>query len=426
MPDDTHQWKTLPLEDCMEAIIDYRGKTPTKTDFGIPLVTAKIVKGGRIEPPNEFIAADEYDNWMRRGIPKPGDVVMTTEAPLGEVAQLDGVRVALAQRLITLRGRPNLLDNTFLKFLMQSRFVQSQLKARASGTTVLGIKQSELRKIKLRLPSLGEQRRIATILGNLDEKIEVNRRMNETLEAMARAIFKSWFVDFDPVRAKLDGRKPTGLDPQTAALFPDSFEHVEGQLVPEGWHLKTLGDLAKNASVSFDFASTDDVVFVNTGDVLNGDFLHCNRSEKEGLPGQAKKAIQREDILFSEIRPANRRFAYVDLACDDYVVSTKFMVVRTQGEMQPQLLYRNITSDEALREFHMIAESRSGTFPQITFDAVRYFPIILPTQKVQAAFQAKVDALEQRIKMNKAEMQTLAETRDALLPKLLSGEISVA
>jgi type I restriction enzyme S subunit len=130
-----HDWKLMPLEKCMEAIIDYRGKTPKKSDFGVPLVTAKIVKDGRInfEDKREFIPFENYDAWMRRGLPKPGDVVMTMEAPLGEIAQLDDRKVALAQRLITLRGKPDLLDNTYLKYLMMSRFVQDQIHARGSG-----------------------------------------------------------------------------------------------------------------------------------------------------------------------------------------------------------------------------------------------------------------------------------------------------
>ncbi len=110
-----NEWKVQLLEDCMAAIIDYRGKTPKKTSSGIPLITAKVVKAGRIEQPDEFIAEDDYEAWMRRGIPESGDVLVTTEAPLGEVAQLGNERVALAQRLIALRGKPGVLDNTFLK-----------------------------------------------------------------------------------------------------------------------------------------------------------------------------------------------------------------------------------------------------------------------------------------------------------------------
>ena len=138
----------------MAAIIDYSGKSPQKTTFGIPLVTAKIIKAGRIEQPKEFIAEVDYEQWMRRGIPQKGDVVMTTEAPLGEVAQLDGKKIALAQRVITLRGKADILDNTFLKFLLQWGPIQEQLRARSTGTTVFGIRQSELRKIKLTFPPL--------------------------------------------------------------------------------------------------------------------------------------------------------------------------------------------------------------------------------------------------------------------------------
>src|SRR5579872_6721792 len=234
-----NEWTEHPLEDCMAAIIDYRGKTPQKTSSGIPLITAKVVKGGRIETPDEFIAEEDYEAWMRRGMPEPSDVVITTEAPLGEVAQLGTEKVALAQRLIALRGRQGVLDNTFLKFLIQSRSVQDQLRARSSGTTVLGIRQSELRKVLLTLPPIVEQKAIAAVLGRLDDKIELNRRMNETLEGMGSALFKSWFVSFDPVCAKAENRN-TGLPDGIAALFPDSFEESEIGDVPHGWPVVPL------------------------------------------------------------------------------------------------------------------------------------------------------------------------------------------
>lgn len=242
-------WKTLPLEDCMAAVIDYRGKTPEKTTFGVPLVTAKVIKGGRIERPNEFIAEADYDSWMRRGMPMKGDIVMTTEAPLGEVAQLDGNRVALAQRVITLRGKPDRLDNTFLKFLLQSSDVQEELLSRGTGTTVVGIRQSELRKVNLTLPPLAEQKAIAAVLGALDDKIELNRRMNATLEAMARALFQSWFVDFDPVRRNMDraGKKSSALSSEALAkedaLFPDSFQDSEAGHIPKGWTIQPVGEV---------------------------------------------------------------------------------------------------------------------------------------------------------------------------------------
>ncbi|MBN3869521.1 restriction endonuclease subunit S [Nostoc sp. JL33] len=177
-------WQMLPLEQCMAEIIDYRGKTPKKTTSGIPLITAKIVKNGRISEPEEYIAIEDYDSWMRRGFPKCGDVVMTTEAPLGEIAQLDGRKVALAQRLITLRGKPGVIDNTYLRFLMLSSFVQEQLHARATGTTVLGIRQSELRKVNLVVPPFNEQIEISRTLDSLNSKINANDEQSITLSAI--------------------------------------------------------------------------------------------------------------------------------------------------------------------------------------------------------------------------------------------------
>ncbi|MHA4945332.1 restriction endonuclease subunit S, partial [Escherichia coli] len=189
----------MRLEDCMDAIIDYRGKTPKKVDNGIPLITAKIIKNGRIQEVNEFIAINDYDDWMVRGLPLEGDVVLTTEAPLGEVAQLDARKVALAQRVITLRGKKGILENDYLLYLLQSSFVQNQLDGRASGSTVTGIKQSELREIILRLPPVSLQKSISHQLKCLDKKIDLNNKINKTLEQMSQTLFKSWFVDFDPV-----------------------------------------------------------------------------------------------------------------------------------------------------------------------------------------------------------------------------------
>ena len=275
------------------------------------------------------------------------------------------------------------------------------------------------------LPPLAEQKAIAAVLGALDDKIELNRRMNATLEAMARALFQSWFVDFDPVHAKLDGRPPAALDPATAALFP---EHLEGSKlghIPKGWRACTLGDIAKNVSITFDFKRTPEVVFINTGDVLEGDFLHSKRSPHAGLPGQAKKSIRPDDILFSEIRPANKRYAYVDFDSSDYVVSTKFMIIRGSKEIHPRLLYRILTAKETLDEFQVQAESRSGTFPQITFDSISHLPIVLPPIEIQEAFQHAVGNMDAQIKVNKQQSRTLATLRDTLLPKLLSGEITI-
>jgi type I restriction enzyme S subunit len=313
-------------------------------------------------------------------------------------------------------------DPYFVSYLLRTVDFQSC----SDKSSVPGVNRNDLHRISVLRPPLATQRAIASVLGALDDKIELNRRMNATLEGMARALFQSWFVDFDPVRAKLDGRLPEGMDEETAALFPDGFEESELGPIPKGWRLCTLGEVAKNVSITFDFNRTPDVVFINTGDVLEGDFLHQNRSVHVGLPGQAKKSIRPDDILFSEIRPANKRYAYVDFDSHDYVVSTKFMIIRGSEEIHPRLLYRILTAKETLDKFQLQAESRSGTFPQITFDSISHLPLVLAPFEIQEHFQCIVGRLDAQIKVHKQTSRTLATLRDTLIPKLLSGELIVA
>jgi type I restriction enzyme S subunit len=314
----------------------------------------------------------------------------------------------------------------FLRYWSRSSEFTRQLSGMKASTDMAPyLSLTDQRRLRITLLPGDEQQAIACILGALDDKIELNRRRNRTLEAMARAIFQSWFVDFDPVKAKAAGHKPAGLSKEIAALFPTSFEDSDLGEIPQGWSAETLGAIAANFSRTFDFSKCEEPVFINTGDVLDGDFLHRNRNAKTELPGQAKKAIITDDILFTEIRPANRRFAYIDFDAANHVVSTKFMVIRTLGKINQRFLYRILTRDETLNIFQAEAESRSGTFPQITFDSVSYLPLVLAPKAIQDAFQELIDPLETKIKVIKEECRTLAALRDTLLPKLISGELRV-
>ena len=324
-------WKEYILEDVIDKFIDYRGKTPTKVDKGIPLITAKIVKSGRILEPNEFIAPEDYDSWMTRGLPKIDDVVLTTEAPLGEVALLKDDSVALAQRIITLRGKSELAFNPFLKYYFQSSIGQYELDSRASGTTVFGIKASVLKLLPVKLPTLPDQQAISSVLSSLDDKIDLLHRQNKTLEAMAETLFRQWFVEGE----------------NSKVLY---FE-----------------DLVESVSIKHAFDS-DKIIFLNTSDIYDGNVLHHTYTGVDSLPGQAKKSIKKNDILFTEIRPANKRYAFIDFNAENYVVSTKLMVLLSKGIIHQSLLFFYLKRQESLDYLQMLAEGRSGTFPQITFD----------------------------------------------------------
>ena len=149
--------RAMTVEAVMERIVDYRGKSPHKTATGVPLITARVVKRFELQTPSEFIAEANYSAWMRRGLPKRGDVVFTTEAPLGEVAQIEDERVALAQRVLLLRPHGQLMTGGFLMYALRSPEVRREIEARSTGSTVRGIRQSELRKVVLPVPELVEQ-----------------------------------------------------------------------------------------------------------------------------------------------------------------------------------------------------------------------------------------------------------------------------
>jgi len=411
------EWEEYQLDEVIEKFIDYRGKTPRKVACGIPLITAKVIKDGAILPPDEFIEPNEYSTWMTRGLPNINDVLLTTEAPLGEVALIQDENIALAQRIILLRGKQNIIDNGFLFYSLRTDLMQHRLSARASGSTVQGIKSAELKKVLIPLPDIDTQKQIVLTLSCLDRKISNLRQQNKTLEAIAQTLFKHWFVDFEFPNE--DG-KP---------YRSSGGEMVRSELgeIPAGWNFLELGDVATNHSETHKFKNKSEIIFVNTGDVLEGNFLHQNYSSIETLPGQAKKKISQNDILYSEIRPINRRFAYVNFSenLDDYVVSTKFMVVRSNERILSRLLYLILKIDSTIQEFHYTADSRSGTFPQITFESVSRFPIVIPEIMLQEKLMSVITPLLEKKEFNIKKIQTLIKTRDRLLPKLMSGKLRI-
>ncbi|MEZ8155158.1 restriction endonuclease subunit S [Vibrio splendidus] len=177
----------------------------------------------------------------------------------------------------------------------------------------------------------------------------------------------------------------------------------------------TLGEIASNTSRRFNFVGNEQVCFINTGDILDGHFLTDERVQSKGLPGQAKKAIQHGDILYSEIRPGNKRHLLVEGDVDDYVVSTKFMVITCDHDVVlPEFLYLVLTSKECEAEFKVIADSRSGTFPQITFDAVAYYPIELPSLNEQRKIVEIIKSITQKLNVNKDINSTSEDIAQAL------------
>ncbi len=411
-------WPSPTVEDSMLAIIDYRGRSPKKAAVGVPLITAKVVKGGRILPATEFIAAFDYDKWMRRGLPEENDLLMTTEAPLGEVALVEDPRIALAQRLILLRPKPDVFDKRYLKYAFLSSAVQDQLRSRATGTTVMGIRQSELRRVEIPCPPLAEQQAIAEVLGALDDKIALNRRVNRTLEEMAAALFRSWFVDFDPVVARADGRAPFGMDAETAALFPDAFVDSEEGPIPEGWLVQPIGNVVNRWRRSADpDAIADDTPYIGLEHMPR---RHIALTEwgVAGAVGSTKSRFREGDILFGKLRPY---FGKVGIAFTDGICSTDILVLRAiRAEFQEWALGH--LSGESVIGY--AAATASGTrMPRTKWSILERYPVAVPPLAVARVFAEQVRPYHSQMRVGASQSRTLAALRDTLLPQLLSGTI---
>ena len=395
------EWQTERLENCLASLIDYRGKSPPKSDQGIPVLSAKVVKtGGILHPVEQTIAPDYYAKWMTRGLPQPGDVVMTTEAPLGEVIQLDEetAKYALGQRIVCMRGVYGKLDNTFLRYLLSSPLQQNLLASYATGTTVLGISQKALRAMPISFPYFNEQQDIGALLGALDDKIELNRRMNATLEAMARALFKDWFVDFGPTRAKMAGR-PAYLAPDLWSLFPDRVDDETG--LPEGWATKPLGECLERLKVGklYDQTSVAPSGKVPVLDQGKSGFIGFHDNDPN-----LQASAQRRISIFANHTCFQRLV--------DFNFSTIQNVIPFVGRGVPtEWIHYASLGKQTFEEYR-------GHWPSFVTHE-----IVVPGRELAERFAQTVHSFLRKASALDAESTLLAETRDFLLPKLMSGEL---
>lgn len=343
---------------------------------------------------------------------QPGDVIMTSEAPLGELAYLDDSRDwVLGQRLFALRPNKKVLCGKFLYYALATPDVRERIAARASGTTVQGIRQAELRKVDVPVPPLKDQVEAATILSSLDDRLDNLRQTNATLEAIAQALFKSWFVDFDPVSAKAKGREPEGMDAGTAALFPSEFEDSDLGPIPQGWRSGCLREICR------------------THDSKRVPLSSTQREKRRGrypYYGAASIMDYIDDYLFDGI--------YVLLA-EDGSVATKKGYALTQyvwgriwvNNHAHVLEGHNGCSTEQLLLF--LQQVRIGEFitgaVQAKLSQANMFriPAVIPDEPVFRAFAECIQPLFSAIRNNCDRQKALEGLRDTLLPRLISGKL---
>ena len=422
----SNDWREVAIGDIADVV---GGSTPSTKDAAnfngdIPWLTPKDLSG----PHDRYIARGER-NLSQKGLDScsakllpAGSVLLSTRAPIGYVA-LAKNPIATNQGFRSLIVREGVSSDYLYYWLLQNT---DELKRLASGSTFGELSGSSLKTLPVPLPPLPEQRAIAHILGTLDDKIELNRRMNQTLEEMARAIFKDWFIDFGPTRAKIEGREPY-LPPEVWALFPDRLVESELGPIPAGWRVGTVGDVTD--TVGGTTPSTRRLEYWDDG-------IHCWATPKDLASLSAPVILETErKITDSGLRRVGSGLQppgtvlMSSRAPIGYLAITEVPVAINQGfiALQAHEGISNLFLIRWCEAFHeeIINYANGSTFLEISKRDFRRIPMSIPGKSVMDAFDTQARTLHERIVANEREALSLTGQRDVLLPKLVSGEFRV-
>ncbi len=365
-------------------------------------VMAKKVAMDKLQPFCRDISEVSLEKFLGGTKFRNGDTIMARITPCLENGKIslvnllnDGEVGFGSTEYIVFRAKKGIVDSDYLYYLIcSSKVREPAIKSMVGSSGRQRVQMDVVKNIVVDVPDIEEQRKIAGILKCLDDKIQLNKAINDNLYQQLDTIYRA------------------------------TYPYLPSDELPAGWNCVPLGTLCDSISIRHSF-DKEKLVFLNTGDIENGHFLHSTYSLVQDMPGQAKKSIKTNDILYSEIRPINRHFAFVNFQADDYVVSTKLMVIRSR-EMDSHRLYHFLTTQDVINELQIEAESRSGTFPQIRFENVQRLPIIIAPPDIELQFTQILKDYYNMIDNNICENQHLVSLRDSILPKLMSGELDVS
>lgn len=410
------KWPTMTLAEAGVVLLDCVHKTPPKADAGYPYLSIPEMVNGHLDlEAARRISHQNFVEWTRKVAPQAHDVVLSRRCNPGETAYVSpNAEFALGQNLVLLRADGRYVYPPFLRWLTRSSEWWEQVRTFLNvGAVFDSLKCADVPNFRVPIPPLSDQQRITKVLDGLDDKIELNRKMNATLEAMAQAIFKSWFVDFDPVRAKMEGREPAGMDAETAALFPDRFEVVDGREVPVGWRIGTLGDAIE---------------------VFDSKRIPLSKREREGRPGiypyygAASIVDYIDDFIFDGVYLLvgedgsvinNDKTPVIQYVWGKFWVNNHAHVLTGKGEVTVEQLFC------CLRQTNIQPFVTGAVQPKLNQSNLNKIPFVQAEPEINRLFGEMVDTLFALIRSNVEQSRTLAALRDTLLPKLISGEIRV-
>jgi len=425
-------WKETTIGEHIELAT---GNAFQSARFGLTPDSGTLLARGDNVKEGEFEWGEKARYWptltpdLERYLLQEGDVLLGMD---GSKVGKNWVRVRnrdlpclLVQRVARLRAKPT-MDQGFLRYIIGNPQFRDYVARVRTGTSIPHISGGQIRSYEIFLPPLAEQKAIAAVLGALDDKIELNRRMNATLEAMARMLFQSWFVDFDPVRAKLEGRKPEGLDEATAALFPDSFQESEAGHIPKGWEVCPLSEKIQLLSGGTPKTSeptywNGDIPWYSVRDAPSETDVWVMHTDKHvtklGITNSAAQVFPEKTTIIS----ARGTVGKLALTAVPMAMNQSCYGVRGIADYGDYFTYYSLRKATA-----QLQQRTHGTvFDTITTITFNTLDCLFPSPKITTAFDRLVEPLLGRIRSNLNQSRTLATLRDMLLPKLLNGDLNL-
>lgn len=399
----------MKLNEVCEFIVDCPHTSAKDEGAGIALIRTPNVGKGRLILENVHrVSESVYQERIARAIPSPGDLILAREAPVGNVAIIqEGQKVCLGQRVVLIRANKKAVDPYYLVYYLLSPSVQGRLLNYTNATTVAHLNVADIRNLEISLPSLPVQQRVGTILSSLDDKIAVNRRICENLEAQAQALFKHWFIDFAPFK---DGK----------------FVESELGMIPEGWRvgrLSELGEIVGGATPSKSEESyycNDGIHWLTPKDLSNCCLKFTSRGEiditQEGYKSCSAKIMPRGSVLFSSRAP----IGYLTIAKNDICTNQGFKSVVPKYAGTAYLYYLLKANTKRIESM-----ATGTTFKEASGSLMKSLSVIVPPKALLDKFENSVKEIFEEQEIIEQESLRLSTLRDTLLPKLMSGEIKV-
>jgi len=416
-------WPEYPLKSFVDTSrsICYGIVQPgTPNPSGVPIVRVNNFTGTGLELSDAMRVDQEIEANYRRSRLQGGELLVSLVGSLGQTAiappELRGWNVARAVGVVPLGDEA---DARWINFAIRSQPAQDFMRSRANTTVQATFNLKDLAELPIPYPPSNLRKPMSDLLAALDDKIELNRRMNATLERQARALFRDWFVDFGPTRAKQTGT-PAYLAPHLWSLFPSTLDAEDR---PEGWTDGSIADIGNLNPESWSVRTAPETVaYVDLSNTKWGYIESVEHYSWLDAPSRARRVLRSGDTIVGTVRPGNGSFAYVNTA--GLTGSTGFAVLRPRRKTDRALVWCAATAPDNIDRLAHLADG--GAYPAVRPEVVADSPIVVADEAIRDAFATLCVPIIDMMEANKAESRTLAQTRDLLLPKLMSGEIRVA